>query len=146
MLRKYTFWFWAAVGMQLLTGIFHSISLFVSPEPANATEVKMLTLMTTYRIDAGAGFHPTYSGLFTALSSCFTFLCLFAASTNGYLMLKKIEPSMMRGIIAINLLIFGAAFGVMAYFTFLPPIICTGLIFFNSLAAFVIVPKIGSAV
>lgn len=146
MLRRYTFWFWTAVGLQLLTGIFHSMSLFVSPVPANETEAQMMTLMTSYRIDAGAGFHPTYSGLFTALSSCFTFLCFFAAMTNGYLMLKKTEPSVMRGIIAINLLIFGAAFAVMAYFTFLPPIICTGLIFINLLAAIVVAPKIESAI
>ena len=61
-------------------------------------------------------------------------------------MLKKTEPSVMRGIIAINLLIFGAAFAVMAYFTFLPPIICTGLIFINLLAAIVVAPKIESAI
>ncbi len=37
----------------------------------------------------------------------------------------------MRGILAINLLMFGLLFAVMAYFTFLPPIVCTGLIFLN---------------
>ena len=128
--------------MQGLTGVFHSLSLFVSPQPANETEIQMISLMTSYRIDAGAGFYPTYSGLFTALSSCFTFLCLFAALMNGFLVRKKLMPDVMRGVVGINLLIFGALFAVMAYFTFLPPIICTGLIFANLLADYLLIPRI----
>ncbi|MBK7393732.1 MAG: hypothetical protein IPI64_10610 [Chloracidobacterium sp.] len=146
MLKRYTFWFSAAVLFQLLTGLIHSVSLFVNSEPANETERQLDTLISTYKMDLGAGFHPTYSSLFLALSSCFTFLCLFAALTNGYLLFKHTEPNVMRGIIAINLVIFGAVFAMMAFFTFLPPIVCTGLIFINLLAAFVVVPKIESAV
>ncbi len=142
MIRKFTFWFWVAIVMQGLTGVFHSLSLFISPQPANETEIQMISLMTSYRIDAGAGFYPTYSGLFTALSSCFTFLCLFAALMNGFLVRKKLMPDVMRGVVGINLLIFGALFAVMAYFTFLPPIICTGLIFANLLAAYLLIPRI----
>jgi hypothetical protein len=102
--------------------------------------------MTTYKMDLGGGFQPTFNNLFTALSSCFTFLCLFAALTNGYLLWKQTEPNVMKGILGINLVIFGAVFAMMAYFTFLPPIVCTGLIFINLLAAFIVVPKIESAV
>lgn len=142
MIRKFTFWFWVAIVMQGLTGVFHSLSLFISPQPANETEIQMISLMTSYRIDAGAGFYPTYSGLFTALSSCFTFLCLFAALMNGFLVRRKLMPDVMRGVVGINLLIFGALFAVMAYFTFLPPIICTGLIFANLLAAYLLIPRI----
>ncbi len=146
MLRRYTFWFSAAVLFQLLTGLIHSISLFVNSEPTNETERQLDMLISTYKMDAGAGFHPTLSNLFTALSSCFTFLCLYAAITNGYLLFKHTEPNVMRGIIGINVVIFGAVFATMAYFTFLPPIVCTGLIFINLLAAFIVVPKIESAV
>ena len=146
MLKRYTFWFTAAVIFQLLTGLFHLLSLFIKPEPSNETERQLLTLMTTYKMDAGAGFAPTFSNLFTALSSSFTFLCIFAALINGYLLWKHTEPSVMKGIIGINVVIFGAVFAVMAYFTFLPPILCTGLIFVNLLAAFIVVPKIESAV
>lgn len=142
MLYRFASWLWAAVVLQLLTGLFHALSLFVSPQPANETEVQMITLMTSYKIDAGAGFHPTYSGLFTALSSCFTFLCLFAALINGLLIRKQIMPDVMRSVIGINLLIFGALFAVMAYFTFLPPIICTGLIFVSLATAYLLVPKV----
>ncbi|MFT3746242.1 MAG: hypothetical protein QM785_18365 [Pyrinomonadaceae bacterium] len=146
MLKRYTFWFAAASLFQLLTGLIHSLSLFLTPVPRTDTERQLLELLTTYKMDAGAGFAPTYYNLMTALSSCFTFLCLFAALTNGYLLFKHTEPTVMRGIIGINLGIFAFVFVVMAYFTFLPPIVCTGLIFFNLLAAFIVVPKIESAV
>ncbi|MBK8464628.1 MAG: hypothetical protein IPL32_02250 [Chloracidobacterium sp.] len=141
MLTRYTFWFTAAVLIQLLTGVFHGFSLVIQPEPANETERQLLTLMSTYKMDAGAGFAPTFQNLFTALSSCFTFLCLFAALINGYLIWKHTDVNVMKGIIGINAAVFGSVFIVMAYFTFLPPILCTGLIFFNLLAAFVVIPK-----
>ena len=146
MLKRYTFWFSAAVIFQLLTGIIHSFSLFITLEGANDTESQMLNLMTTYKMDMGAGFHPTFVNLFIALSSCFTFLCIFAALTNGYLLWKHTEPSVMKGIIGIDLLVFGALFAVMAWFTFLLPVVCMGLIFINLLAAFIVIPKIESAV
>lgn len=146
MLKRYTFWFSAAALFQLLTGLIHSVSLFINVEPANETERQMDVLISTYKMDAGAGFHPTFSNLFTALSSCFTFLCIFAALTNGYLLFKHTEPGVMRGIIGINLVVFGGVLAMMAYFTFLPPIVCTGLIFVNLLAAYIVVPKIESAV
>jgi len=145
MLTRYAFWLTAAILFQLLTGIFHSLSLFIKPVPANETEFQLLSLMTTYKMEAGAGFAPTFQSLFTALSSCFTFLCLFAAFSNGYLLWKHTDASVMKGIIGINVVIFGAVFVVMAYFTFLPPIVCSGLIFFNLLAAFVVIPKIGDS-
>lgn len=106
----------------------------------------MINLMTTYRMDDGGSFHPTFMNLFIALSSCFTFLYLFAGMTNAYLLIKKADPNVMKGILTINLLIFGPVFAVMAYLTFPPPIICTGLIFITLLAAFIAVPKIESAV
>ena len=146
MLKRYTFWFSAAILFQLLTGLVHAVSFFVTPVPGSDVERQMLDLMTTYRMDMGAGFTPTFYNLFTALSSCFTFLCIFAGLVNGYLLFKHTEPNVMKGIIGINVGVFGFVFAVMAYFTFLPPIVCTGLIFFNLLAAFIVVPKIESAV
>lgn len=146
MLKRYTFWLSAAVIFQLLTGVVHSLSLFISMTPANETERQLNELITTYRMDAGAGFHPSFANLFTALSSCFTWLCLLGGLTNGYLLYKQAEPSLMRGIIGINLVIFGICFLMMAVFTFLPPILFSGLIFINLLAAFLVVPNIESAV
>ena len=146
MLKRYTFWLSAAVIFQFLTAAFHALSLFIRPEPSNDTERQLLELLTTYKMDAGAGFYPTFSNFFTALSSCFSFVCLLGGLTLGYLLLKHTEPRIMKGIIGINTMIFGAIFVVMGVFTFLPPIICTGLIFINLLAAYIVVPKIESAV
>lgn len=146
MLKRYTFWLSAAVLFQFITAILHSLSLFINVPPSNDTEAQLQTLVTTYHLNAGAGFAPTYSDLFTALSSCFTFLCLFAGLTNGYLLLKHAEPNLMKGILAINVAIFGVVFLVMAVFTFLPPIFCTGVIFANLLAAYLVVPKIETTI
>jgi hypothetical protein len=144
MLKRYTFWLTAAAIFQLLTAALHALSLFISPEPTNGTERQLITLLTTYKMDMGAGFQRTFSNLFIALSSCFSLVCLLGGLTNGWLLLKHAEPSLMRGILAINVLVFGICFGMMAFFTFLPPIICTGLIFINLLAAFIVVPKVES--
>jgi ABC-type cobalt transport system substrate-binding protein len=146
MLKRYTFWLTAAVIFQLLTAAVHAITLFVSPEPANDTERQLNQIVTTYRPDLGPVFHPTVANLMTALSSCFSFACLLGGLTLGYLLLKHAEPKLMRGMIAINLAVFGAMFVVMLFFTFLPPIVLTGLIVINLLAAFITVPKIESAV
>lgn len=146
MLKRYTFWLSAAVIFQFLTAAVHAISLFVNPEPANDTERQLTTLLTTYKMDLGAGFQPTFSNLFTALSSCFSLLCLLGGAITGWLLFKHTEPNVMRGIIGINVVVFGICFVLMAFFTFLPPIICTGLIFINLLAAFVVVPKVESTI
>ena len=146
MLKRYTFWFSAAILFPLLTGVLHAISLFIKPEPANDIERQLVDLITTYKMDVGGGFTPTYSNLFTALSSCFTFLCLYAGLTNGYLLIKQAEPNVMKGILAINVAIFGVVLLVMAFFTFLPPIVCSAFIFVNLLAAYIVCPKIESSI
>ncbi len=146
MLKRYTFWLSAAVIFQFLTAAFHAVSLFVRSEPTNDSERQMFELMTNYRMDAGVGFHPTFSNLMTALSSCFSFVCMLGGLTLSYLMIKHTEQNIMKGMIGINVIIFGAIFVVMAVFTFLPPIVCTGLIFFNLLVAYIVIPRIESVV
>lgn len=128
MLKRYTFWLWMAVVFMFLTAAVHSLSLFVSPEPANEVERQLVNLMKTYQNDFGAGFHPTMGNLFTALSSCFSLLCLLGGLTNAYLLKKRVDARIMKGIIWINLLVFGICFVMMLVFTFLPPIVLTGLI------------------
>lgn len=142
MLRRYTFWLTAAVIFQLVTGLLHTTSLFVTPTPENETERQLQELITTYTKDLGAGFRPTFKDLFTALSSCYSLLCILGGLTNGWLLYKHAEPNLMRGIVAINLGVFGIAFLMMLFFTFLPPIVLSGLIFVNLLAAFIVVPNI----
>jgi hypothetical protein len=146
MLRRYTFWLTAAVLFQFVAAGLHSISFFVSPTLKNETERQLHELITTYREDMGAGFHPTFWNLFTALSACYPLLCLLGGLTLGYLLIKHTEPPLMKGVIAINLGIFTVCLIVFVFLTFLPPILVTGLIVLNLLAAYLLVPKIESAI
>ncbi len=144
--KRYTFWFSAAILFQFATAILHAFTLFATIIPENETERQMLDLVGTYKMNADYGFAPTFGNVFTAFSSCFSFLCLFAALTNGYLLFKQAEPNLMKGVLAINVAIFGVCFLMMSVFTFLPPIFLTGLIFVNLLVAYLLVPKIESIV
>jgi len=105
------------------------MSFFVEKVPANATEQQIHDLITTYKEDLGLGFKPTFWNLFTALSSCMVFLCLLAGLTNLFLVRKNAGVAIIKGVVGINVIIFGAAFAVMLAFTFIMPIACIGLIF-----------------
>ena len=127
MLKRYTFWLWLAVVFLFLTGSVHSLSLFIAPQPANEVERQMIELMTTHKQNMGAGFHPSMWNLLTALSSCFSFLSFITGLTLAYLLKKRVDPGILKGIVRIDLLVFAGCFIVMAIFTFLLPILMTGL-------------------
>jgi hypothetical protein len=128
MLRRHTFWLKGAVGLMALTAVIHGTSLFVTPVADNDTERQLLELMQSHRIDAGAGFHPSMRNLMTALSSCFSFVYLLGAATTWHLLRARVGVDVLRGFVAINVVVFGAAFAVMLAFTFLPPIVLTALV------------------
>jgi hypothetical protein len=131
MLKRYTFWLWVAIVFQLLTGAVHSLSLFISPVPGNETERQLFDLMANYRLDMGAGIHRSLGELFKALSSCFSLLCLLGGLINIYLLRRKVEASVVKGLVGIQLIVFGICFGVNVALTFLPPIVLTGLVFLS---------------
>jgi hypothetical protein len=128
MLKRYTFWLWLAVVFLLLSGLIHSITLFISPVPANETERQLLNLMMNYKQDMGFGFHKSMWSLFTTLSSCFTFVCLLGGLTIAYLLKKHAPASILKGVVGIHLLIFTACLVMIVIFAFLPPIVLAGLI------------------
>jgi hypothetical protein len=144
MLKRHTFWLTVATVFQLFTAIAHSLSFFVEPKATNDSERLLLDLMKNYRSDMGAGFSPSTSEIMTALSSCFTLVCLLGGLTNWYLLRKKVDATLLGGLINIHLLVFGACFAIMAFFTFLPPIALTGLIFAGLLATRVTLPSKGT--
>jgi hypothetical protein len=141
MLKRHTFWLWMAIAILFLNTIIHSITLFIQPAPQNEIERQLVHLMTTYHNDFGAGFRPTPQNLFTALSSCFSLLCLLGALMNAYLVRKRLSAEIMRGVLAIDLLVFGICFVVVAIFTFLLPIILVGLIVVFLALAFITLPR-----
>ena len=141
MLKRYTFWLWVAVVFQLLTTLAHSLSFFVTPKPLNESERQLIDLMTNYQLDMGAGFHRSTNNLFMALSACFPLLYLFGGLTNIYLLKKRVDVSLLKGLLVIQIVVFGITFGVMVLLTFLPPITLTGLVFLFLAIAFFTLPK-----
>jgi len=136
MQKKFSFWIWTTAILQLLTGFIHSLSFFVEQKAENQTEEQLLGLMNTYKMNMGAGFHPTMMTLFLALSSCYTLICFFGGWINIYLKRKNTPIDVMKGVMGINAMIFGICFIIMAFLTFLPPTVLTGLIFLSSLVAY----------
>jgi hypothetical protein len=136
MFKKFSFWLWGLVIFQLLTAVFHSISFFINAEPANDTEKQLQDLMYSYKKDMGAGITRSFSEIFLSLSVCFTLLCLLGGLINWYLKKKQISPDLWKGLLLIETIVFGILFIVMLRFTFLPPMICTGVIFLFSLGAY----------
>ena len=128
MLKRYTFWLWLAVVFLFLSGAFHSVGLFIKPSGANDAERQMIDLMVNHQMDMGAGFHRSMWNLFLALSSCYTFLCILGGLTLAFLLKKKAPVNILKGVAGIELLVFLAAWVVMIVFTFLPPIVLTGLV------------------
>ena len=141
MLRRYTFWLTAAIVFQFLTAAAHSLSFFVSPELENDKDRQLNDLLHNYYHDMGVGFHRSFFDLFTALSACYPLLCVLGATTLAFMMWKNAPPDLMKGILLINLAVFGICLIVMVVFTFLPPIIMTALIFINLLLAYLLCPK-----
>ena len=132
---QYKTWYWAAVVFQLLTSALHSLSFFNDPAPANESERVLFDLMRHYRRDLG-GMSVSTEELMTALSACFTLLYLFGGLLNAYLLRRSKDEDLLRGVLKINLLVFGICFVVMAAFTFPPPIVLTGLVAFCLAIAF----------
>jgi hypothetical protein len=142
MLKRYRFWLWTAVVLLLLNTLIHTLTFFFFQSPAqNETERQLLELMTTYQQDFGAGFKRSTQDLLTALSACFSLVCLLGGLMLGFLLRKQAEVRIMKGVVGIHVLVFGICFAVMVAFTFLPPIVLTGLIFLSLLLAYFLMPR-----
>ena len=129
MKKRNLIWLWIAAITQYLTAALHSTGFFIEPAPANETEAQLVNLMKTYKMDLGAGFHPSMDSLFTSMSISFTLLCIFGGILNHYLLKKNPEIGLLKGLVMIQTIIFGVLFVTMVFLTFLIPIIFTGLIF-----------------
>lgn len=127
-MKKYTTWLKTAAIFQFIAVIIHATSFFVELPLNNETEKQLSTLLDTYKFDLGAGFHRTMSELTLVFSACFLLVNLLGGLLNWYLLRKNIDPEIMKGVITINLIVFGILLGLTITFTFLLPIISIGLI------------------
>lgn len=141
MFLKHTFWLKGAIIFQMLTSAAHSLSFFFTPQGKNEQEKLLIDLMQNYRTDMGAGFSPSTQDIMTAFSACFALLYLLGALTLGYLLYRKADQSILKGIISIFILIFGICFVVMAVYTFILPILFTALVFACLLVSRLTIPK-----
>ncbi len=141
MLKRYTFWTKLAAVFQILSAAAHSMSFLKEPEPANEHERQMIDLMTGCHMKMGGGFEPTMYDILNALSACFPLFYLLGAVVLFFLLRKNVGTDVMRGMLTIQVLFFGFAFALMAWLTFPPPIIMTGLVFLFLLIARVTVPS-----
>ena len=141
MLKRYRFWLVLAIVFLFLTTVIHGVTLFVQPAPQNEIERQLFQLMTTYKQDFGGGFRRSTKELVTALSACFSLVCLLGGLTLAYLVRKQVDLPLLKGVVAIHAVVFGIVFGVMVAFTFLPPIVLTGLVFTFLCVAFFLIPK-----
>jgi hypothetical protein len=131
-------WIIAIIIFQLLTAAIHSTSHFIKPPPpANESEKQFLDLFNNYRTDMGGGFDPSMAEVFLAISIAFTLLFVFGGLINIFLLRSKAAMGTVKGLIAIQTLIYGGCFITTAALTFLPPIICTALIFGACIGAFI---------
>lgn len=133
-MRNYKTWFRTAAILQLITAAIHALSFLNDPKPNNETEKTLFDLMRNYRSDL-AGSMVSMEELLTALSSCFSFVYLFGGLINLWLLRKTQDETVLGGVLVINLVVFGPLFAIMAIYTFPPPILFTGLVFFFLLLA-----------
>lgn len=129
MFHKVTSWLKVATGFQFLAAAFHSISLIITPRGQNEKEKQLLDLMHSYQMDLGAGIHRNMWQLYSAMSVCFVLLFLLGALINLHMIRNKTSPEWMRGIIAMEMIVFGICFLVMTFLTFIPPAALTGFVF-----------------
>lgn len=135
-MNGYILWIRVSAFLQIVTGCIHALGLLRDRAPQNETERTLKELMSTYRPDLGPFFHPSMHDILLALSSCFSFLYIFAGVMNLYLLPRGLSAQVWKGLVSINLLIFGAAFLVMLLLTFLTPVVCTGLVFITLCLAY----------
>lgn len=77
----------------------------------------------------GARFKRSFGQLFIGVSACFTIIYLLGAALNWYFLKTGISGEVWKGLLLIELVTYGIIFLLQARFTFLPPIIVTGLVF-----------------
>jgi hypothetical protein len=131
--RNFRFFLTTAGIIQVLTGLIHGLSLFISPSASNEKEEQLLELFVNYKQDMGAGYYRSMDELFTSISVCFTLLFLFGGLLNLYLLRKRADAALMTGILTLEVLIYGICFAVMLAYAFLPPIVLSGLVFITLL-------------
>ncbi len=137
---KHTLWLKIAGTLQFISAAFHSISFFAPMQPTVECEKPLIELLNTCYTDNMMGGTTNMHNIINGLSASFTLLLVFGGILNWYLV-KKADTNLLKGITTIQVLIFGILFAVCAWLTFLPPVVCTGLVFVALVIARLTFPK-----
>lgn len=141
MTTKHLIWLKVAIVLQFVTGLFHLLSFLNKSEPRNDNEKQLFDLMTTYKFDLGAGFLRSMEDLMTSFSIAFAILLFFSGILNLFLLKNNLPNKTMKGVILINFIAYLICFISMTLLTFLPPIICTGLITITLLISYFLIQE-----
>lgn len=136
-INQHNVWIKSAIILQLLTALFHSLSLLVGMQATNDQEKLLYDLMIDYQFDFGAGFKHSMMDVFTSFSICFTLLLLYSAFLQIHLMISKTPPDIIKGVLLISIITYSICFLAMLFLTFLPPVICMGLILISLITAYI---------
>jgi hypothetical protein len=79
--------------------------------------------------------------LMTAFSISFALLLILGGAVNWFLLAKKAEVAIVRGVIGINMIVFGALFIALLFLTFIFPIVCMAFVFIALLLTYLTTPK-----
>lgn len=120
--------FTLVIVFQFITLLFHLLSLFNKKDPTTTNEKLLFDLMGNYQFDLGLGFYRTMEDFMTAFSISFALFLFFSGAINLFLLKSDVSKQTMRGVILINLFTYFLCFITMVLTTFLPPILCLGLI------------------
>lgn len=132
MFASFSFWIWFTIIMQVLTAVFHATSFFAKAKPRNDTEKHLIDLMQNYKLDMGAGIKRTFYNLLIGVSTSFTLIFLFGAVINWYFLKQGMSQDIWHDFMLIQTIIYGLIFILQLRFTFLLPIIVTGLVFLGA--------------
>ncbi|HEY6504700.1 MAG TPA: hypothetical protein VIZ28_12045 [Chitinophagaceae bacterium] len=129
MLSNFSFWIWGIIVAQFLSAALHSLSFIAPAKPRNDMEKQLVDITTKYKLDMGAGFKRSFYSLFIGVSSCFTMIFILGGALNWYFLKAGISAEVWKGFLLIQLIAYGVVFLLQVRFTFLPPIIVTGVVF-----------------
>ncbi|MBK7937795.1 MAG: hypothetical protein IPJ82_12190 [Lewinellaceae bacterium] len=121
----------------IVTAGFHALSFIGQPEPANDTERQLMDLMANYKQDLGAGIMRSTKDIFTFLSLCMSFLCLFAGISNLIVSKYFDNEALAKRMITFNVIFWTVVLVPLYLLTFLPPQVCFTLAWLGFVGAFV---------
>lgn len=138
MLTNYRSWLRVSITLQAMTGVFQLLSFLATAPPANEEEKSLRTLMANYQFDLGAGFHRSMNDLMSSFSLVFSLFLFFTAALHFLLLRLHLPENKLKPLLLLSIIAYLCCFCIMSLLTFLPPIICVGLVLVTLLLSYIL--------